>query len=131
MTEDISTKHSSQQVLSEYDEYDLDDDIGTMDALSISKFDIVSHEKTYENYKLSKKKSLPYITKYEKAKILSIRAQQIASGSVAMIPVKDKISIREIVKEEYKQKKIPLILRRYLPNGSYEDWKLTDFLNIN
>lgn len=29
----------------------------------------------------------------------------------------------EIAKKELAQKKIPLIIRRFLPDGSYEDWK--------
>ena len=132
-TEDISTKYSSkltdEDALDELE--DLDDDIGTIDPFALTKFDIVSHEKTYESYKLSEKVTTPYITKYERAKVLAIRAQQIAKGAIAMVPVEDKISIREIVKSEFSQKKIPLIIRRYLPNGSFEDWKLKDFLNVN
>ena len=60
-----------------------------------------------------------------------IRAQQIASGSVPLIDIEDKINVREIVKEELRQKKMPLIVRRFLPDGRWEDWKLTDFKNIN
>jgi hypothetical protein len=29
---------------------------------------------------------------------------------------------------EYKAKKIPLLVRRYLPNGQYEDWRLEDMV---
>jgi hypothetical protein len=32
--------------------------------------------------------------------------------------------------KELKEKKIPLIIRRYLPDGSYEDWAL-DELNLD
>ena len=63
---------------------------------------------------LNSRVSLPYITKYERAKILGIRAQQIAHGAIAMIPVEDKISIREIVKSEYKNKKIEGWMPLYL-----------------
>ena len=38
--------------------------------------------------------------------------------------------INDIVKEELKQKKIPFIVRRVLPNGNYEDWKIEEFLDI-
>ena len=131
-TEDISTKYSSKFTDDDLEELeDLDDDIGTIDPFALTKFDIISHEKTYESYKLTKKITRPYITKYERAKILGIRAQQIAHGAEAMVPVEDKISIREIVKTEYRNKRIPLIIRRFLPNGNFEDWKLKDFLNIS
>ena len=95
-----------------------------------TNFNIVSVSKSYENYISKKKKTLPYINKYEKAKIFGIRAQQLANGMQPMVPIHDKINIREIVTAEYKQKKLPLILRRYLPDSSYEDWRVSDFVNI-
>ena len=33
----------------------------------------------------------------------------------------------EIVEKELIQRKIPFIIRRTLPNGTYEDWKLEEF----
>ena len=130
-TEDISTKYSSKLTEETYDE--LENDIETIEHVPLNKFDIISHEKTYDKYmsSLNSRVSLPYITKYEKAKLLGIRAQQIASGSVPLIDIEDKINVREIVKEELRQKKMPLIVRRFLPDGRWEDWKLTDFKNIN
>ena len=130
-TEDISTKYSSKLTEETYD--DLENDIETIEHVPLNKFDIISHEKTYDKYmsSLNSRVSLPYITKYEKAKLWGIRAQQIAHGAEAMVPVEDKISIREIVKTEYRNKRIPLIIRRFLPNGNFEDWKLKDFLNIS
>ena len=33
----------------------------------------------------------------------------------------------KIAIKEFQEKKIPLIIRRCLPNGDYEDWKLSEF----
>ena len=37
----------------------------------------------------------------------------------------DPLSIAEL---ELKQKKIPLMVRRYLPDGSYEDWAASELI---
>jgi len=34
----------------------------------------------------------------------------------------------QIAQKELSQKKIPLIVRRYLPDGSYEDWSVAELL---
>lgn len=72
----------------------------------------------------------PYLTKYEKAKILSVRTQQIASNAsvhLDCMPLK-RPSAFELAKMELLQKKSPVIIRRTLPNGKIEDWKLTELL---
>ena len=74
--------------------------------------------------------TVPYITKYERARILGVRATQISMNSPVMIETNGLTDPLEIALEEYKQKKIPLIVRRYLPDKTYEDWKLTDFKHL-
>lgn len=76
---------------------------------------------------IKQKITTPYITKYERARILGVRATQISMNSPVMIETNGLTDPLEIALEEYKQKKIPLIIRRQIPNGTYEDWKLTDF----
>ena len=116
------------------DDLDVSDDVSENNILIepeyVKRFEIVSVEKSYEEYFTKKRKTLPYINKYEKAKIFGIRAQQLANGSIPLVPTDDKINIREIVEEEYRKKKIPLIIRRYLPDNTHEDWRVIDFLNI-
>jgi DNA-directed RNA polymerase I, II, and III subunit RPABC2 len=67
-----------------------------------------------------------YLSKYEKTRILGIRAVQISSGSPPLIDVKDETDSLKIAEMELQEKKIPIILRRYLPNGKYEDWKVSE-----
>jgi DNA-directed RNA polymerase I, II, and III subunit RPABC2 len=72
-------------------------------------------------------KTLPFLTKYEKARILGERATQLNAGAKAMIDVDlDMIDGYVIALKEFEQKKIPFIIKRPLPNGAVEYWKLED-----
>ena len=72
-------------------------------------------------------KTLPILTRYEQAKIIGLRAKQINAGSNPLIDVPDSmIDGITIAQEEFKQKKMPFIIRRPLPNGSSEYWKMED-----
>ena len=72
-------------------------------------------------------KTLPFLTKYEKARILGERSKQINSGATPFVKVD--ISVIDgylIALEELEQKKIPFIIKRPLPNGGCEYWKIKD-----
>jgi DNA-directed RNA polymerase I, II, and III subunit RPABC2 len=70
---------------------------------------------------------VPFVTKYEKAKILGERAKQLNAGAVPMVPVnEDIIDGYLIALAEFEQKKIPMIIRRPLPNNASEYWRLQD-----
>ena len=72
-------------------------------------------------------KTIPIMTKYEKAKVIGIRAQQINSGSEPFIPVDvNMIDGLSIANQELLEKKIPFIIRRPMPNGSSEYWNIND-----
>jgi DNA-directed RNA polymerase subunit K/omega len=83
----------------------------------------VDDEKTYTIKK--NKDNHNILSKYEKTKILSDRANQIANGSP--IFVKGEFTNEyEIAEEEFRQNKIPFIIKRR--NGQYiELLKLCDF----
>lgn len=77
-------------------------------------------------------KSVPYLTVFEKTKILGFRANQLAQGSkpfILNIPphVTD---VLEIAAMELEQKRLPLILKRPMPDGSFEYVKLSDLMII-
>ena len=72
-------------------------------------------------------KTLPILTKYEYTRILGVRASQVEQGASLFVKVPDTlIDSYLIAKEELHQKKIPFILKRPLPNGGIEYWKLED-----
>jgi DNA-directed RNA polymerase I, II, and III subunit RPABC2 len=71
--------------------------------------------------------TLPILTKYEYTRILGIRASQIEKGAPLFIEVPDTmIDSYLIAKTELHQKKIPFIIKRPIPNGPIEYWKLAD-----
>jgi len=72
-------------------------------------------------------RTLPFVTKYEKARIIGERAKQINSGAKPFIEVDKKIHDGYLIAlKEYEDKKIPFIVRRPLPNGTFEFWRLHD-----
>ena len=72
-------------------------------------------------------KTIPYLTKYEKARILGQRAKQIETGAKPLVRVPEFIVDSYIIAElELKEKKIPFIIRRPIPGGGCEYWRLSD-----
>lgn len=72
-------------------------------------------------------KTIPYLTKYERARVLGQRAKQIEYGATPFVKVAENVIEPHIIAElELEQKKIPFIIRRPLPNGSFEYWNLKD-----
>jgi len=68
------------------------------------------------------RKTTSFMTKYERARILGTRALQISMNAPIMVELAGETDPLQIAMKELKEKKIPLIIRRYLPDGSYEDW---------
>jgi DNA-directed RNA polymerase I, II, and III subunit RPABC2 len=72
-------------------------------------------------------RTIPYLTKYEKARILGQRAKQIETGSKPFIKVPENIVDGYIIAElELKEKKMPFIIKRPIPGGGCEYWSLKD-----
>ena len=59
----------------------------------------------------------PYMTKYERARILGTRALQISMNAPVMVDLEGETDPLQIAIKELREKKIPLIVRRYLPDG--------------
>lgn len=72
-------------------------------------------------------KTIPFLTKYEKARVLGQRAKQINCGSKPFIKVPENVIDGYIIAElELQQKRIPFIIRRPIPGGAFEYWNLKD-----
>jgi DNA-directed RNA polymerase I, II, and III subunit RPABC2 len=72
-------------------------------------------------------KTLPFLTKYERTRILGERAKQLNGGAKALIETNPAIIDGYLIAmSELEQKKIPFIIRRPLNNGGSEYWKLKD-----
>ena len=84
------------------------------------------------NYDPTKNKTKNILTKYECVKLIGLRAQQLESSAEPLIEIKpgQKFDSREIAKQELRERKLPFFIRRTLPNGSKEVWRLDDMIII-
>jgi DNA-directed RNA polymerase I, II, and III subunit RPABC2 len=82
------------------------------------------------------RKTLPILSKYEKAKIIGIRAQQISMGSYVYLDTASLGGMSnplDIAKEELRQKRTPLLVRRAVPGrkgNSFEDWRIEELMDV-
>jgi len=106
----------------------------------------------------------PYMTKYERARVLGTRALQIryalagfllfcggvnrllgvvetiycwyadvvwlddSMNAPVLVDIEGETDPLQIAIKELREKKIPLVVRRYLPDGWYEDWTCEELL---
>ena len=74
----------------------------------------------------------PYLTLYERTKVLCLRASQLAHGAPAFIDVPEYLTdVYEVAKAELEAKRIPYILKRPLPDGEFEYWRLADLILLS
>jgi DNA-directed RNA polymerase I, II, and III subunit RPABC2 len=72
-------------------------------------------------------KTLPFLTRYEKARILGERAKQLNAGAKSTIELEANIIDGYLIAmKEFEEKKIPFIIKRPLPNGGCEYWRVSD-----
>ena len=73
--------------------------------------------------------SYPFLNGYEKTKVISFRASQLANGAKPFIQVPLGVTdCYEIAHMELKEKRLPFIIKRTWPDGSFEVWKLVDLV---
>ncbi|KAI5952614.1 RPO26 [Candida jiufengensis] len=92
-----------------------------------------SRKKTVKELAIPKDKrtTTPYMTKYERARILGTRALQISLNAPVLVDIEGETDPLQIAMKELAQRKIPLVIRRYLPDGSYEDWGCDELIVEN
>lgn len=74
-------------------------------------------------------RTYPFLTVFERTKIIGLRANQLSKGSAPFIIVPKYVTdVREIARMELDQKRLPFIIKRPLPNGTFEYWRLSDLL---
>ena len=142
------TENTRQFELSDYDDSEADDDENylqkfdeSLESNIISEFypELNSHnyEEVQNLSKVIKNKNgeivdplhttLPFITRYEKARIIGERAKQINAGANPFVEIEPSVIDGYLIAlKEFEEKKIPFIIKRPLPNGSCEYWKMSD-----
>lgn len=108
--ETLKTKCYSKYARIDYDELDFDELFGEESLVNT------------KNVRLTK----PILTKYEFVRLLTDRTKQLAQGAKPMLKNITGLSSKEIAKLELKNKIIPLIIERPIPNSNVERWKLSE-----
>jgi DNA-directed RNA polymerase I, II, and III subunit RPABC2 len=72
-------------------------------------------------------RTLPFITRYEKARVLGERAKQLNAGAKPFVEIDESVIDGYLIAlKEFEAKAIPFIVQRPLPGGGVEMWKLKD-----
>jgi DNA-directed RNA polymerase I, II, and III subunit RPABC2 len=85
-----------------------------------------------KKYDPAKNKTKNILSKYERVKIVGMRSEQLQRGAdpyVEFDTTKD-FNPREVAMEELKQRKLPFMIKRPLPDGTTEYWRLDDMINL-
>ena len=74
-------------------------------------------------------RSAPFLTQFEKTKILGFRTNQLAQGARPYVKVPEYITdVIDIAKLEINERVLPFIVKRYMPDGTYEKFRLCDLI---
>ena len=72
-------------------------------------------------------RTIPILTRYEKARVLGERAKQLNSGAKPFVKIDDAVIDGYLIAlKELEEKKMPFIIKRPMPNGGCEYCKLSD-----
>jgi DNA-directed RNA polymerase I, II, and III subunit RPABC2 len=121
----------------DYDNYDEPDDMDegedegldeVQDMQDGERIELLQQEEIGQAVDKDKRITTPFMTKYERARVLGTRALQISMCAPIMVELENEIDPLQIAMKELKARKIPLIIRRYLPDGSYEDWSIDELI---
>ena len=73
--------------------------------------------------------SVPFLTQYERTKIIGMRANQLSQGARPYVAIPEYMTdVGEIARYELKERRLPFIVRRPMPDGTHEYWRLSDLL---
>ena len=76
-------------------------------------------------------RTYPFLTNFEKTKIIGFRANQIAQGGRVFTHVPPHMTdVLEIARKELEEKRLPYILKRPMPDGTFEYVRLVDLIII-
>lgn len=116
------------------EDHDIDDELGDGCVYDYADMDDDEDlDDIYEDVDLTaviippeKRITKPYMTKYERVRLIGDRTAQLARGAKPMLKNVEYKSPREIAMLELKHKVMPLIIERPLPNGKKERWHISE-----
>lgn len=81
-------------------------------------------------YNPSTNKSSPVLSKYERSIIMGLRIEQLARGAQSFVALADgeDTSPQYVAERELLERKLPYIVKRPMPNGAFEYWRIEDMI---
>ena len=70
----------------------------------------------------------PFLTKYERVRLIGDRTKQLASGAKSMLKNIENYTSQEVATMELEHNVIPLIIERPLPNNKKERWHIRELM---
>lgn len=108
---------------------EIEESLSSVQEEYLSSSSVFDQELASEEEKVSEVRiTSPIMTKYEKSHVLGTRAMQISMNAPILVDVGDEIDPLEIAKLELKEKKIPFVVKRKLPDGTCEKWKISEMI---
>lgn len=101
-----------------YDEQNVQESVEIMNANGVSGGGVAKEDRI----------TTRYLTKYERARVLGTRALQISMNAPVMVDLDGETDPLKIAMKELRERKIPIIIRRFLPDGSHEDWSIDELI---
>lgn len=68
------------------------------------------------------------LTKYERARVIGIRALQLSNGAVPMVNVDGITNVLTIAEKELMEYKMPIIIKRKFPDGTFVSIKVSEMI---
>ncbi|CAI2366840.1 unnamed protein product [Moneuplotes crassus] len=84
------------------------------------------HESHGTLVKPEKRRSQPYLTKYEKTRIIGSRAEQIGRDGPFMMEHNEGLNALEMAEVELYFRKVPFVVKRKMPNQRIELWRIEE-----
>lgn len=127
--EETPTKKTLTEFIDD-DDFERNDDVEFTEDFEVTETEMQTQ--AFTTVESAKRITQPVLNKYERTRILSTRTKQIALGAKPLIKIdsKKKLSPFEIAKLELKEKMVPLIIKRTLPSGKIELWKIEELEDI-
>ena len=87
-----------------------------------------TYQEMYENM-ATPNPTLNFLTRFEITSVLGLRTQQLNTGAEPLIET-DLTDSYQIAKKELELSKLPFVIRRPLPNGTFVHVRLEDLANL-
>lgn len=68
----------------------------------------------------------PFLLPNEKARVIGVRAEQLVRGAPALVDTTGMTCVKKIALKELEEGRLPYVIRRGYPDGSYVDIRLSE-----